>query len=92
MSPAIIFHAFQNLCPGGACASALVVLAACLALWVLYRWGAVILMLYAIVHLCLGQWTAAGLAFFFACVLTYVRAAFAFLERITRNHSRASRT
>ena len=59
----------------------LALVASCL--WGLYRWGALILALYALVHFCLGQWTPATLALALAFFIATVRSGVSLLYGLT---------
>jgi hypothetical protein len=50
-----------------------VLILAALVIWLVYRWGALVLSFYALVHLLVGEYLAAGLAFAFASFLTLLR-------------------
>ena len=50
--------------------------------WDLFRWGALILIGYAFVHFCLGQWTAAMLALIYALFLEFVKRCVIALMRV----------
>jgi NhaP-type Na+/H+ and K+/H+ antiporter len=58
----------------------LVVAAAFCALWVLFRWGPPLLLLYAVARLWAGAWGEALLAFAFACLIENVNAYASWLE------------
>jgi hypothetical protein len=53
-----------------------------IALWVLYRWGAAIFLVYAIAHFWRAEWAAAGLAFSFATFICLIRAWVSWLDWI----------
>lgn len=58
----------------------LVVAAALCALWVLIRWGAPLLLLYAVTRLWVGEWGEAMLAFVFAILIEQGNAFASWLE------------
>jgi hypothetical protein len=51
------------------------------ALWVLFRWGALILTLYALWYFCTEQWGYAALCFGFTCVIEAIKGGVMLIER-----------
>jgi ABC-type proline/glycine betaine transport system permease subunit len=60
-------------------------------LWALYKWGAPLLVAFALFYIWIGRWDEAGLALAFALVLTFVRTSFHFLDRLTAPATRDGR-
>jgi hypothetical protein len=58
----------------------LIVAAALCALWVLFRWGPPLLLLYAVARLWVGEWGEAMAAFVFAVVIDHANAYASWLE------------
>jgi hypothetical protein len=58
----------------------LIVAAALCALWVLFRWGPPLLLLYAVARLWVGEWGEAILAFVFAVLIEHANAYASWLE------------
>lgn len=50
------------------------------ALWVLFRWGPPLLLLYAVARLWVGEWGEAMIAFVFAVLIEHVNAFASWLE------------
>lgn len=49
--------------------------------WAVFRWGALILMAYAVWYLCTGQWFFAGFCFVLAGVIEAIKAPAMLLKR-----------
>ncbi len=50
-------------------------------LWVVFRWGGLICMVYAAWYFCTGQWFFAAFCFVIACMLEAVKAGVMVVER-----------
>lgn len=53
---------------------------------ILFRWGALILVGYALVHFSLGQWELAALSFCYALFFSWVKAIVLVLAQATGEH------
>lgn len=53
--------------------------------WMLYRWGTLIFLGYALYHFWIGEWFFAGFAFAIAWFIEALRAPIMFVARVERN-------